>query len=41
VIALVLWGCLAAVATAVVARLLSWLRPGLPDRNAPAERALL
>jgi DMSO/TMAO reductase YedYZ heme-binding membrane subunit len=39
--ALVLWGCAAAVATAVIARLLAWLRgPGLPDRAVPAEGAL-
>ena len=39
--ALVLWGCTAAVGTAVIARLLSWLRgPGLPDRAVPAEGAL-
>jgi hypothetical protein len=31
-VALVLWGCAAAVATAVIARLLSWLRG--PDRAA-------
>jgi sulfoxide reductase heme-binding subunit YedZ len=39
--ALVLWGCTAAVGTAVIARLLSWLRgPALPDRAVPAEGAL-
>jgi sulfoxide reductase heme-binding subunit YedZ len=32
--ALVLWGCAAAVGTAVIARLLAWLRgPGLPERG--------
>ena len=43
-VAVVVWGCLAAVATAVLARLLSWLRrpgpPGLSDQAVPAERAL-
>jgi sulfoxide reductase heme-binding subunit YedZ len=39
--ALMLWGCTAAVGTAVIARLLSWLRgPALPDRAVPAEGAL-
>jgi sulfoxide reductase heme-binding subunit YedZ len=41
--ALVLWGCAAMVATAVIARLLAW-RPrrgrGLPERAHPAERVL-
>jgi sulfoxide reductase heme-binding subunit YedZ len=39
--ALVLWGCAAAVATAVIARLLAWLRrPGVPDPAVPAAGAL-
>ena len=37
-VALVLWGCAAAVATAMIAPLLSWLRG--PDRTVPAEGAL-
>ena len=39
--ALVLWGCAAAIGTAVIARLLAWLRgAGLPERAHPAERVL-
>ena len=46
-VALVVWGCAAAVATACLARLLSWLRgpgrqrPGVPQPAAPRERAPL
>jgi methionine sulfoxide reductase heme-binding subunit len=46
-VALLVWGCAAAVAAACLARLLSWLRgpgrqrPGMPQSAAPRERAPL